>query len=101
MQLLDFLESTEQLNSSGHAYRAGLSTTTTIAQICEELYESAERKNIASLMTVDQSVAFDSLNHEIFIGQIETVWIGTRRAGLGERLFETESTVYQNRSRII
>ena len=33
LQLLQFLENTGQLNSNAHAYRTGLSTTTTLMQI--------------------------------------------------------------------
>ena len=70
LQLLKYFEDTEQLNHSGHAYRASLSTTTTIAQICQNLYEATEKRNIAALMTVDQSSAFDCLSHDILINKL-------------------------------
>ena len=76
IQLLDFFEKTEQLNNNAHAYRPNLSTTTTIMQICEALYESAELCNIASILTVDQSAAFDTLNHEILLNKMKLYKVG-------------------------
>ena len=43
-QLLEFLETSEQLNPNSHAYRSGLSTTTTLSQICENIYQGVEDK---------------------------------------------------------
>ena len=64
-QLRDFMESLGQLNRSGHAYRKFLSTTTTIAEIADNMYKATEDIMITQMMTVDQSAAFDCLSHEI------------------------------------
>ena len=58
-QLLEFLENTCQLNGSSHAYRSGLSTTTTLAEICENIYRGVEDREISEIMTLDQSAAFN------------------------------------------
>ena len=76
LQLLKFMEDSGQMNGSGHAYRPGLSTTTTIAQICDTLYQSLELRNITSLLTVDQSAAFDTLSHDIMIQKMELYGLG-------------------------
>ena len=83
-QLLQFFEDSGQLNSGGHAYRHFLSTTTTIAQICDQLYQAAEERKISSVMTLDQSAAFDCISHQLLLDklklyQVETdalEWIG-------------------------
>ena len=42
----------------------------------DALYQSAEDKNIASLMTVDQNTAFDSLNHDILLDKLKLYGLG-------------------------
>ena len=42
-QLLSFFEDTGQLNSSSHAYRRNLSTTTTLAELLDEAIPSSRR----------------------------------------------------------
>ena len=65
VQLLDFFENTGQINPEGHAYRKAHSTTTTIVNIMDEIYQATDDKRISQLLTIDQSVAFDVLSHEI------------------------------------
>ena len=69
-QLLNFLENTKQINPANHAYRKHLSTTTTLAKICDEIYKGAEEKKISQIMTIDQSAAFDVVVHEILLGKL-------------------------------
>ena len=76
VQLLKFLEESEQLNPSSHAYRAGLSTMTTLAQICDRIYQGVENKDISEILTVDQSAAFYTLNHKILLDKMELYGVG-------------------------
>ena len=71
LQMQDFFEKSGQLNQSAHAYRMAHSTTTTIASIMDEVYQAAEDKKIAQLMTLDQSAAFDCVSHEILIRKLK------------------------------
>ena len=70
LQLLQFFETTEQWNDSGHSYRQGLSTTTTIAEISNAPYSATEDRMITEIMTLDQSAAFDCLNIEILLSKM-------------------------------
>ena len=54
-QLLSFLEETQQLNNSNHAYRCSMSTTSTLAEILDELYQGTEDRKMTSVMVKDQS----------------------------------------------
>ena len=70
IQLLQFLESSGQLNESAHAYRKGLGTATAIAEMSDKLYSATEEKLMTSIMTVDESSAFDCLNTEILLNKM-------------------------------
>ena len=41
-QLLDFLESTKQFYPSSHAYRTGHSTTTSLIEVMNRIYETVD-----------------------------------------------------------
>ena len=49
-QLLDFMERTQQLNPSCHAYRKNLSTKTTLMDILDEIYHGTDKNKITYLM---------------------------------------------------
>ena len=67
---------THQLNPSAHAYRVGYSTTTTMIEVTNRLYEATDRCEISSLMTIDQSAAFDCITHEILLQKLKIYKIG-------------------------
>ena len=62
-QMLNFMESMRQINHSSHAYRRLHSTTTVMLQIADDIQQSADDKLISCLMMVDESSAFDCVNH--------------------------------------
>ena len=76
LQLLYFLENTQQLNESNHAYRQTFSTTTTLTEILNNIYEGAENKMMTSLMATDQTAAFDTVNHKLLIEKLQRYKIG-------------------------
>ena len=70
-QLLKHLEDNSLLSSSTHAYRSGLSTTTALLELSEELYKGVEEKKVSAFMALDQSAAFDCVHHELFLRKLE------------------------------
>ena len=52
------MEDTRQINTNSHTYRTLYGTTTAMLEITEEMFEAADRKEIASLMTIDQTATF-------------------------------------------
>ena len=66
-QLLKFLEDQNLLSSSSHAYRRGYSTTTSLLEITDMLFNDVDDRKRSALMTIDQSAAFDCVQHEILI----------------------------------
>ena len=76
IQLLDFMETPGQLNPSAHTYRKDHSTTTTLLEIIDEIHKGADDKKFASIMTVDQSVAFNSVDYQLLIQKLEIYNVG-------------------------
>ena len=75
-QLLDFFENTGQMNPSSHAYRKNSSTTTTLTDILDELYQGMEDNKITSLMAVDQSSAFNCVDRDILLEKLARYNVG-------------------------
>ena len=70
IQMLDYLEETNQLHHNHHAYRTGTSTTSALLQLADLIATGADSNEITSTMTTDLSAAFDSVDHEILIDKI-------------------------------
>ena len=70
-QLLDFLETTGQLNMNSHAYRTYLSTSTALLQATDEIGEAIDNNEVAATMSIDQSSAFDCVDHGLLLKKLE------------------------------
>ena len=75
-QLVKFLEETNQLNKSNHAYCQNLSTTMTLMEVMDEIYMSTEEKKMTSVMQIDQSAAFNTVSHPLLIQKLEIYGLG-------------------------
>ena len=64
-QMLQHMEMTKQLNMNQHAYRSMLNTTSALLQLTDVMSEAVDKNMIAQIMTVDQSAAFDLVDHEL------------------------------------
>ena len=62
-QIVDFMEQTEQFNPSSHSYRKIYSTSTAILQLTDQIQETTDLNQISCLLTVDESSAFDCVDH--------------------------------------
>ena len=71
IQLMDYMEETRQLNKSHHTYRKLHRTTTTMLQLTDDLYETANRNRIANIMTIDKSSAFDCVTFNILYDKLK------------------------------
>ena len=69
-QLLHYLETTAQISSQHHAYRHKCSTTTTLIQIMDYIAEGVDENMITSTLSVDQSAAFDCVDHSILLSKL-------------------------------
>ena len=66
-QMLNFLQETKQINRNHHAYRSKHSTTTAMIQMIDKIYTATDLNQITTVMTIDESAAFDMVCHEIII----------------------------------
>ena len=69
-QLLHYLETTKQIAPDQHAYRVKCSTTTALVQIMDTLAEGAEENMITATVSVDQSAAFDCVEHNLLMDKL-------------------------------
>ena len=75
-QLLKFMEETQQLNISSHAYRKNMSTTTTLTDILDDIYQGADENRFMSLISIDQSSVFDVVDRKILLDKLQRYNIG-------------------------
>ena len=70
-QIMDYMIKTNQLNENLHAYRKSHSTTTAMLQLCNQIYEGCNQNKISTLMTLDQSAAFNCISHPILLEKLK------------------------------
>ena len=75
-QILEFFEVNKMLNENLHAYRQNRSTTTTLIDLTDKLYKSIDENKIASVMTIDQSAAFDCVPHQTLVDKLRIYNVG-------------------------
>ena len=54
-----------------NAYRKNFSTQTAILNICENIWNNMENKEFTSIICLDLSAAFDTVNHSILLEVME------------------------------
>ena len=75
-QLLEHLESTNQLHRDHHAYRDKLNTTSALLQITTMIYKSTDLNKITATMSVDMSAAFDCIRHKLILKKLPFYNVG-------------------------
>ena len=76
LQLLQHLETQGLLSSDQHGYRRHTSTTTALLQIMDIISTGAEANNITATMSIDQSSAFDCVEHALLLQKLEYYSLG-------------------------
>ena len=76
-QIMDFMTNSLQLNLNHHSYRKGHSTTTTLLQLSDAVFEGCNMNKSTTLVTVDQSSAFDVISHATLLDKLKLYNWGT------------------------
>ena len=79
-QLMSFMTRSKQLNINQHVYRHNHSTTTAICQISDNIYEATDSNLISVLLAVDQSSAFDTVDHKLMLKKLGKYNCGPKTA---------------------
>ena len=69
-QIMNFMESTGQINADHHSYRKNHSTVTAMLQLSDAIFNGCDTNKITTIVTLDQSAAFDVLRHQTLIRKL-------------------------------
>ena len=64
-QIIRFMDESNQLNHNLHGYRTHYSTSTAMLQISDAILRTVDANKISTIVTIDESSAFDCVNAEI------------------------------------
>ena len=64
-QLMDYLSSSDLLPSLQSGFRPGHSTETAVLKVVSDILQAADRVDLAALILLDMSAAFDTVDHAI------------------------------------
>ena len=57
-------------NPNHHAYKENHSTTTTLGQLTDLIFEAADENLVSVVMSIDESAAFDVIHHEMLLEKL-------------------------------
>ena len=69
-QFVAHMDKNRLWHGSLHSYRKDHSYTTALAEVCDNIFTASNEKEIAASIAVDESAAFDSLSHKIFLDKL-------------------------------
>ena len=70
-QIVKYLEDQKKFYISQHAYRQHHSTTTSLVELTDYIYNELENSNIPAIVSTDLSKAFDTVAHDLLLEKLE------------------------------
>ena len=70
-QLVHHMECNHLWHGSLHSYRKYHSSTMALAQVTDSAIRASEEKKVATAIAVDESSAFDTINHSILLRKLK------------------------------
>ena len=80
-QILEYMENSGQLNTNHHSYRKFHSTTTAMLQLSDAIFTGCNSNKITTLITLDQSAAFDVIRHSLLYKKLKLYNFGDQALG--------------------
>ena len=65
--MMDFLNTTRQINRNHHVYRKNHSTISALLQVTDRIFTVTDMNHISTLLTIDESAAFDCVSHDLLV----------------------------------
>ena len=65
------MTTSNQLNENHHSYRGGHSTTSAMLQLSKKNFKGCNTNELTTIVTLDQSAAFDVLTHNILLEKLK------------------------------
>jgi len=73
-QLMDYLQSTDLLPANQSGFRPGHSTKTAVLRVLSDILFAVDRGDVAALILLDLSAAFDTVDYEILLQRLQTTY---------------------------
>ena len=77
-QIMEFMETSGQLNPASNSYRKHHGTTTTFLEIADIIFKAADQNRIAAITTVDKTSAFDCVRADILLEKMRVYNFGEK-----------------------
>lgn len=93
-QLIQFLEKENKIPDIQSGFRRNRSTTTALLSITDDILRNIDKSEVTSLVLLDFSRAFDTLNHELLLAKMKALnlseeairWFGTYLSARTQRV---------------
>ena len=73
-QLMEYLQSNDLLPTFQSAYRPFHSTETAVLRVLSDILRAVDSGDVAGLVLLDLSAAFDTVDHDILIRRLQTTY---------------------------
>ena len=88
------MDSNRLWNGSLHSYRKNHSSTTALAEVTDFIAAASDDKKITASITVDESAAFDSVNHCILLKKLKMYKLHEKSLNWIKNYLKLEQNMY-------